>query len=70
MPTDGPLSILKLLDTPVGGASPITITNWDLAFVKSLYASDPNLYASGQRGEIRWRMRKNLEASTGPDKRR
>jgi len=63
---DGKVStILTVLETPMGGQVPITLTAWDLAFLKSLYESDPNRYAPGQRGEIRAGMKKALDAASG-----
>jgi len=58
-------TILTVLDTPMGGEVPITLTAWDIAFLKSLYKSDPNRYAPGQRGEIRAGMKKALDAASG-----
>jgi len=54
-------TILTLLDAPMGSRVPVTLTNWDLAFLESLYASDANRYAPGQRGEIRAAMSHRLE---------
>jgi hypothetical protein len=54
-------TILTLLDTPMGSAAPVTLTDWDLAFLGSLYTSDPNIHAPGQRGEIQAGMRRDLE---------
>ena len=54
-------TILTLLDTPMGSEAPVTLTNWDLAFLQSLYASDVDIHAPGQRGEIQAGMRRTLE---------
>jgi hypothetical protein len=54
-------TILKLLDTPMGAAVPITLTSWDLAFLKALYSSSSRQFANRQRSEIRADMRSNLE---------
>jgi hypothetical protein len=53
-------TILTVLDAPNGAEVPITLTEWDLSFLKSLYASDPDRFATSQRGEIQNRMRKEL----------
>jgi len=58
-------TILALLDTQMGSAAPVTLTDWDLAFLESLYRSDPNIHAPGQRGEIRSGMRRGLERAGG-----
>ena len=54
-------TILTLIDAPMGSEVPITLTNWDLAFLQSLYASDVDIHAPGQRGEIQAGMRRSLE---------
>jgi len=71
IPPDNPGSILKLLETPVGGEVPITLTRWDMAFIRSFYGSDVDRFAPGQRGEIAAGMKKALErgAAAEPDPR-
>jgi hypothetical protein len=54
-------TILTVLDAPVGSEVPITLTHWDLAFLRSLYASDANDHAFEQRGEIRRGMDRRLD---------
>jgi len=56
-------TILTLVDAPMGSEVPITLTNWDLAFLQSLYASDVDIRAPGQRGEIQAGMRRALQPS-------
>jgi hypothetical protein len=53
-------SILRILDAPMGSPVPITLTEWDLAYLKGLYASDPNRFAFQQRNEIKHLMGKEL----------
>jgi len=53
-------TILNVLDAPMGSEIPVTLTNWDLAFLRSLYASDASRYAPGQRREIRAAMSRQL----------
>jgi hypothetical protein len=53
-------TILKLLDTPMGGAAPITLTDWDLSFLKALYSSEPRQFANRQRSQIRHDVRHEL----------
>lgn len=60
IPEGGPRSILKVLDTPMGGETPITVTRWDIAFLRSLYDSDPNVYLRAQRAQIETEMAKDL----------
>jgi hypothetical protein len=53
-------TILELLDTPMGGAAPITLTSWDLAFLKALYSSESRQFANRQRSEMQYDMRRSL----------
>ena len=46
-------TILKVLDTPMGGAVPITLTTWDLGFLKALYGAPANVTAASQRSAMR-----------------
>ena len=48
-----PATILRVLEAPMGSELPVTLTRWDLGFLRGLYASRDNLYATAQRGEIR-----------------
>lgn len=61
LPGRDPATILTILDAPMGSEVPITLTRWDLAFLRSLYASDANVHAPEQRGEIRAGMRREIE---------
>jgi hypothetical protein len=61
LPNRGLPTILTMIDAPMDSAVPITLTSWDLAFLESLYASDVNIHAPGQRGEIQAGMRRSLE---------
>ncbi len=58
-------TILTILDAPADSEVPITLTPWDLALLKSLYASNPNIFAPGQRSEIRAKMRQELGEGEG-----
>jgi hypothetical protein len=53
-------SILTVLEAPMNSAIPITLTQWDLSFLKALYSSDPNSHATSQRGEMRRLISKEL----------
>jgi hypothetical protein len=54
-------TILKALETPMGEEVPITLTDWDLAFLRSLYQAPNNVSASTQRTSIRRGVEKQLE---------
>jgi hypothetical protein len=53
-------TILGVFDAPMGAAVPVTLTQWDLAYLRSLYGSDENRYAGQQRGEMKKLMREKL----------
>ena len=46
-------TILHIIDTPIGGAIPVTLTEWDFGFLKALYGSDGRNYAPTQRSEMK-----------------
>jgi len=54
-------TILKVMDAPMGTAVPISLTNWDLSFLKAYYASGNESYANMQRSEIAQRMKRELD---------
>lgn len=54
-------TILKILDAPMGSEVPITMTQWDLGFLRALYAAPDNLYAPNQRSAIRRRLEDELQ---------
>jgi hypothetical protein len=66
LPPSPPPTILTVLDVPMGGAVPITMTEWDLGFLRGLYETQANLYGASQRSEIR----KHLESSLGEAEKR
>ena len=45
-------TILRAFDTPMGGEVPITLTEWDLDFLRGYYAARRNLAAAAQRSAI------------------
>jgi hypothetical protein len=65
LPANAPTTILNVLTTPMGSPAPITMTNWDLAFLRGLYGSEPDLQVSGQRSEIGRLVNRELQA--GPE---
>lgn len=56
-----PTSILTLLDTPMGQPVPLTLTPWDMSFLKSFYSTRANAYADYQRAQIKTLMNRDLE---------
>lgn len=54
-------TILKVLEVPMGGSVPITMTRWDLGLLRSLYTSPTSLAVAAQRSAIRRRLGKELE---------
>jgi hypothetical protein len=59
---DPPPTILTVLTTPMGSPVPITMTSWDLGFLRGLYDSRTDLTPSGQRSDIVRGVRRELEA--------
>ena len=47
-----PPTILGVLDAPAGSEVPLSMTRWDLGFLRGLYTAQGNLYATAQRGQI------------------
>jgi hypothetical protein len=45
-------SILRVVEAPADSEVPLTLTSWDLGFLRGLYASRARGYATAQRGEI------------------
>ena len=54
-------TVLTALDAAMGTEIPLTLTKWDLAFLQSIYAIDPNRYAPLQRSEISNAMKRRLD---------
>ncbi len=57
-------SILKAVGAPVGTAVPITMTEWDLGFLRALYSSADNLKAAFRRTEMRRILADELTTSS------
>ena len=53
-------TILDILDSPMGSSVPVTMTAWDLGFLRALYASHGRQYANRQRKEMQGHLRKDL----------
>jgi hypothetical protein len=60
-------TILRALDTPMGEEVPLTLTTWDLAFLRSLTAAPNNLPAALQRSSIRRGVAKQLDKESRGD---
>lgn len=56
----GAPTILHVLEVPIGGTAPITMTQWDFAFLRGYYDARRNLHTSAQRSAITDSMRKDL----------
>ena len=54
-------TILAALEAPMNSPVPLTLTEWDLAFLKGLYASDPERTATSQRNEMKQIVRRTLQ---------
>jgi len=54
-------SILTILDEAPDQLVPVTLTHWDLAFLKSLYATSNAYYAAYQRGDMERVVSKELK---------
>ena len=48
---------------PADKAVPVTLTYWDLGFLKSLYSTDNSYLASYQRGDMEQVLSKTVETS-------
>jgi len=60
LPANAPPSILTAIEAPMGSEVPITITRWDLGFLRGLYGGQANLRAPQQRGDIQRRVASEL----------
>lgn len=60
VPASAP-TILKIIDAPMGSAIPVTLTQWDMGFLKALYTAAGNHYASQQRRDMQRQLRKELQ---------
>jgi hypothetical protein len=59
----GAPTILGVLAQPDDKLLPVTLTYWDLAFLKSLYATDNAYYARYQRGDMERVIQEELQRS-------
>lgn len=66
LPQPAPETILTILEAPMGTEVPLTLTRWDLGFLRGLYGSTNNIYAPGQRGEIARGIARELQQAEPP----
>lgn len=55
-------TILHVIDAPMDALVPVTLTHWDLGFLKALYSTGRNQFANRQRHEMQQRLRKELQS--------
>ena len=61
----GAPTILRVLDVPVGGEAPVTMTSWDFAFLRGYYDAQPVLRTGARRSAIANSMDKTLHQPDG-----
>lgn len=61
----GATTILRILDAPMGSAVPVTLTHWDLGFLRGFYAGPRNISNAAQRSAIRKTVARELETRPG-----
>ena len=59
-------TILKAIDAPLDSAVPLTLTHWDLSFLRALYALPENQFENMQRSNMRRLMTEELVNAAGP----
>ena len=60
-----PPTILRVFDAPFGSEVPITLTAWDLSFLRNYYDARRNLTAAAQRSAIAKAMTDDRQAPEG-----
>ena len=58
-------TILTILDAPDDAEVPVTLTKWDLGYLRGLYAAAPMRSAATQRGEIKRGIEGDLDEAAG-----
>ncbi|HEX5239268.1 MAG TPA: hypothetical protein VFW39_12500 [Sphingomicrobium sp.] len=61
----GAPTILHVLDVPIGGVAPVTMTKWDFSFLQGYYNARRNLRTGAQRSAIGDSMSKTLHSPPG-----
>lgn len=67
---DAPATILTALAAPMGAELPLSVTQWDFAFLKALYASDGRSYAGAQKADMQDIIRREITGQDRAPKRR
>jgi hypothetical protein len=62
-------TILDILAQPDDRPLPVTLTDWDLGFLKALYATDNAYLAGHQRGDMEAVLKKEVQRSGGDPRR-
>lgn len=62
LPETGAPSILGVIEAPMGTAIPITLTEWDLGFLRGLYTAPRNYYAGATRSMIAETVREQIQS--------
>lgn len=57
-----PPTILTVLDTPMGSETPLSLTSWDMSFLRGLYTVQSHSFAGSQRNDIGRQMTQDLPA--------
>ena len=60
-------SILRILNSAPDDEVPMSLTHWDLGFLRGLYSGPSNLYAASQRTGIRHAVEQQLERAANGD---
>lgn len=58
-------TILRILDAPMSSEVPITLTEWDLGFLRAFYSIPRNAMNAAQRSAIREQMLRELDQDRG-----
>jgi hypothetical protein len=58
-------TVLTILDAEMGAEIPITLTPWDLSFLRALYASNVTVRSPAQRSEISRRLLREMTRASG-----
>lgn len=64
LPTPAPPTILTVLETPMGGSVPVTMTKWDLGLLRGLYTSSASLSAASRRSQMTKEVNEALDSET------
>lgn len=63
--SSGPPTILRVFDAPFGSEVPVTLTEWDLSFLRGYYDARRNITAAAQRSSIAKAMTDDRQAPQG-----